>query len=156
MKYLYNYYLHVQDILISILFHNKYFWSIDTQVETRYMCQYCKIRITSKNSCINISTDYNMVPHSHTDWQISIHIKNLPTDLLPGADDDRAHVGVPHSVVVHAGGGVEHGGEPHVCHQLHRLLIGVLVFSWNQNQQFSNSCSIYNHLWYCLNTFHYY
>lgn len=76
MKYLYNYYLHVQDILISSFSHNKYFWSIDTQVKTRYMCQYYKICITSRNSCINISTDYNMVPHSHTDWQVSIHMKN--------------------------------------------------------------------------------
>lgn len=78
-----------------------------------------------------------MTPHILTTVvSINIKKKNPPTDLLPGADDDRAHVGVSHSVMVHAGGGVEHGGEPHVCHQLHRLLVGVLVFGWNHNQQF--------------------
>lgn len=110
--------------------------SLNIQVKTRYMCHYYKVRTTSRNSCINISTDYNMTPHILT-IVVSINIKkNPPTDLLPGADDDRARVGVSHSVMVHAGGGVEHGGEPHVCHQLHGLLVGVLVFGWNHNQQF--------------------
>lgn len=58
-----------------------------------------------------------MTPHILT-TVVSINIKKKtpPTDLLPGADDDRAYVRVSHSVMVHAGGGVEHGGEPHVGH----------------------------------------
>lgn len=57
---------------------------MNIQVETRYnMCHYYifSISITSRNSCINIFTDYNMTPHILT-TVVSINIKKKKTRPL--------------------------------------------------------------------------